>query len=64
MSFDLLRPSLFAAVLIALGGYIYVYRPLETTVADRYAQLDASRATHAYTFATGKPQWSNASCAP
>jgi Tfp pilus assembly protein PilO len=45
MSFDLLRPSLFAAVLIALGGYIYVYRPLETTVADRYAQLDASRAT-------------------
>jgi hypothetical protein len=45
MRFDLLRTSLFAAVLIAFVGYLCVFRPLESTIADRYAQLDAARAT-------------------
>lgn len=44
MRLHLLRTSLFAAVVIVLGGYIFVFRPLEGTVADRYTQLDASRA--------------------
>jgi hypothetical protein len=45
MTFDLLRASLFAAVLIVLGGYMFVFRPLEGTVADRYSELDAARST-------------------
>jgi hypothetical protein len=42
---DFLRANLFAAVLIALGGYLFVFRPLEATVAQRYADLDAGRTT-------------------
>jgi|GEM_PF-2916379 hypothetical protein len=43
MTIDLPRASLFIAVLIVLGGYLTVYRPMETTIAERYAQLDAGR---------------------
>jgi hypothetical protein len=43
MTIDLPRASLFIAVLIVLGGYLTVYRPMETTIAQRYAQLDAGR---------------------
>jgi Tfp pilus assembly protein PilO len=43
--FDLVRSCLFAAVLVVLGGYIFIFRPLEAEVADRYVQLDSSRAT-------------------
>jgi len=45
VTIDLPRASLFAAVLIVLAGYLFVFRPLEVTLADRYARLDAARTT-------------------
>jgi hypothetical protein len=45
MTFDLPRASLFMAVLIVLGGYLLVFRPLEATIAEGYVQLDAARTT-------------------
>jgi hypothetical protein len=38
------RLALFAAVLVLLGGYLAVFRPAESDLADRYAQLDDARA--------------------
>ncbi len=43
MTFDLSRASLFAAILIVLGGYGLVFAPLETTIAARYNELDSAR---------------------
>jgi hypothetical protein len=43
MTVDLPRASLFIAVLIVLGGYLTVYRPMESTIAERYTQLDSGR---------------------
>ena len=43
MTFDLARASFFAALLTMLGGYGLVFRPLEMTVADRFAELDTAR---------------------
>jgi hypothetical protein len=37
------RLALFAAVLVLLGGYLAVFRPAESALADRYAQLDDAR---------------------
>jgi len=45
MTFDLGRTSAFAALLIVLAGYWLVFRPLEATLADRYAELDVARAS-------------------
>jgi hypothetical protein len=45
VTFDIGRASLFAAVLIILGGYVLIFRPLEATVATGYADLDAARTT-------------------
>ena len=43
MTFDLVRASLFAGVLIALAGYLLVFAPLEGSVAGRYVEIDAAR---------------------
>ena len=45
MTIDLRRVSAFAVFVIALAGYVFVFRPLETTAGDLYAQIDAARAT-------------------
>jgi hypothetical protein len=45
VTFDVPRASLFAAVLVVLGGYAFVFRPLETAVAGRYAELETQRTT-------------------
>jgi Tfp pilus assembly protein PilO len=37
------RYALFAAVLVLLGGYLFVFRPAESAIAARYAQLDDGR---------------------
>ncbi len=37
------RLALFGAVLILLGGYLFVFRPGETSIAQRYGQLDDGR---------------------
>ena len=44
MTFDLPRTSAFAALLIMLAGFGFVFRPLEAAVGERYADLDAARA--------------------
>jgi Tfp pilus assembly protein PilO len=43
MSVDVPRASAFAVVVIALAGYTFVFRPLETSAGDLYAQIDAAR---------------------
>lgn len=43
MTLDLQRVSAFAVFVIAMAGYAFVFRPLETTAGDLYAQLDAAR---------------------
>jgi hypothetical protein len=45
MTFDISRASLFAAVLILLGGYALVFAPREAAVSARYNELDAARAS-------------------
>lgn len=45
MTIDLRRVSAFAVFVIALAGYVFVFRPLETTAGDLYVQIDAARAT-------------------
>lgn len=45
MTIDLRRVSAFAVFVIVLAGYAFVFRPLETTAGDLYAQIDAARAT-------------------
>lgn len=45
MSFDLLRTSAAVALAIALAGYVALVRPVEASLNDRYAELDAARAT-------------------
>lgn len=45
MSFDLQRWTLFLSVLILSTGYLAVFRPLETSIAERYAAIDDARAT-------------------
>lgn len=45
MTFDVARASAFAALSIVAVGYVLVFRPLETSVRDRFAELDAARAT-------------------
>ncbi|HEV8022438.1 MAG TPA: hypothetical protein VGP41_14280 [Candidatus Lustribacter sp.] len=45
MSVDLTRASAFAALLIVLAGFLLIVRPLEAAVAERYAGLDAARAS-------------------
>jgi hypothetical protein len=45
MTIDPQRASAFAVFVIALAGYAFVYRPLETTAAGLYAQIDDARAT-------------------
>jgi hypothetical protein len=37
------RLAAFAAVLVVLGGYLFVFRPLEAAIAAQYAQLDDDR---------------------
>jgi Tfp pilus assembly protein PilO len=44
VTIDLRRVSAFAVLVIALAGYAFVFRPLETTAGDLYAQIDAARA--------------------
>lgn len=44
MTFDASRAGACAALLIVLAGFGLVVRPLETTIAERYADLDAARA--------------------
>jgi hypothetical protein len=44
VTIDLPRTSFFAAVLIVLAGYLFVFRPAEAAVALRYAQLSDARA--------------------
>jgi hypothetical protein len=44
VTIDPQRASAFAVFIIALAGYAFVYRPLETTAADLYAQIDGTRA--------------------
>jgi hypothetical protein len=43
--FNVVRASLFAAVLIVIGGYELVYRPLDSAIASRYTDLDTARTT-------------------
>ena len=43
MTFDLQRASAFAVFVIAVAGYVFVFRPLETTAGDLYARIDAAR---------------------
>jgi hypothetical protein len=45
VSFDLGRASAMTALAIVLAGYAFVFRPLEAALGDRYAQVDALRAT-------------------
>ena len=45
MNFDLQRSSAFVALAIVVAGYLLVFRPLEATVGERYADLDAARLT-------------------
>lgn len=45
MTLDLLRANAFAALLVLIGGYALIVRPLETSMAERYAELDVARAT-------------------
>jgi 1-acyl-sn-glycerol-3-phosphate acyltransferase len=45
VTIDLRRVSAFAVFVIALAGYVFVFRPLETTAGDLYVQIDAARAT-------------------
>jgi Tfp pilus assembly protein PilO len=45
VTIDVARASAFAALSILLAGYVLLFRPLETTVRDRYTELDAARAT-------------------
>ena len=45
MSIELQRASAFAAFIIVVIGYAFVFRPLETNAGDLYAQIDAARAT-------------------
>jgi hypothetical protein len=42
---DLQRATAFAVLTIALAGYTFVIRPLETTAGDLYAQIDTARAS-------------------
>jgi hypothetical protein len=44
MKIDLQRATAFAVFAIALAGYAFVIRPLETTAGDLYAQIDVARA--------------------
>jgi len=41
---DLQRVSAFAVFVIAVAGYAFVFRPLEATAGDLYAQIDGARA--------------------
>lgn len=43
MTFDLPRASAFAALLIAVCGYALIVRPLETSIAERYGELEVAR---------------------
>lgn len=45
MTFDTTRASAFAALLIVIAGFGLIVRPLEAAVAERYADLDAARAS-------------------
>jgi hypothetical protein len=45
MKIDVQRASACAVFLIAVTGYVFVFRPLETSAGDFYAQIDAARAT-------------------
>ncbi len=38
------RAAIVASLLALLGAYLLVWRPLETAIADRFAQLDDARA--------------------
>jgi len=43
MMIDVQRASVFAALTIVLAGYVLLFRPLETAVGERDAELDAAR---------------------
>jgi hypothetical protein len=43
VNIDLQRASAFAAFIIVVSGYAFIFRPLETTAGDLYAQIDAAR---------------------
>lgn len=45
MRVDVRRTSAFGALSILLGGYVLIVRPLDAAVDERYAALDAARAT-------------------
>jgi Tfp pilus assembly protein PilO len=45
VTLDLQRVSAFAVFAIAVAGYSFVFRPLETAAGDLYGQIDAARAT-------------------
>jgi Tfp pilus assembly protein PilO len=45
VTFDLVRTSAAVALAVALAGYVLVVRPLEASLSERYAELDAARAT-------------------
>jgi len=45
MNVDALRTLWFAVVLLACAGYAFVVRPLETSIAQRYAELEGAQLT-------------------
>lgn len=45
MTFDFPRTSMLVALALVLASYILIFRPLEAAVAQRYAAIDAARAT-------------------
>jgi len=54
VTFDVRRAGAIVAALILLGGYALVFRPLEAAVADRYAELEATRATLEHSLALAR----------
>lgn len=45
MTVDPPKATLFVATLIMLAGYLLVFRPMEASIAGRYARLESDRAT-------------------
>jgi Tfp pilus assembly protein PilO len=45
MTLDLPRVSAFAALLIVLSGYVLIFRPLEASIMEHYADIDTARVT-------------------
>lgn len=45
MTFDVARAGAFAALLIVLAGFALIVRPLESAIGERYADVDAARAS-------------------